>query len=617
MPATSESALSLAGRLRSLPDAEIAALLGAREIRESGIHDFFDLAEALLDATSVQHALGRLDRSTLLTLATLSDLGPISLMDATTHFSRIGRAPAEFEPQLAETIRLALATTEASLIVVPGSVSDRLAAWPAEGFPSPAELASAPAPAALAAVSTVDARFVDKLAAERAFVTTTSVGELLAALDHESARELARGGIALPDSKRLAGAMNVELQRVPGLVEIAARAGLVALDSGRWMPTTASSEWMAGSSGKRWSALAGAWLGRLPTDIRSILASRAHATWGDGLDEFVNWLYPAGGEWMRDRVRVYTRDAELLGITADHVPSTPGVALLVRGASAAAAPMTELFPAEVDQVYLQHDLSIVSPGPLAPRVDARLRGIADVEGRALASTYRVSTSSLYRAFAEGETAESIREFFGQIALTGIPQPLEYLLAEAAARYGLVRVGAVPDGSARTYVSSTDATLLRTLLVDHSISSLGLMRMGDRLATRFDLELVYFTLSSARYPVAAENSTGEIVMLSRRRPAAASAPAAGTSAISLIEKLRLGSSSDPDVTGKAWLSRQLDVAIKAKVALTVTVELADGSFVDYQLEPTSVAGGRLRARDRRADIERTLPLSRITSVGPAH
>jgi hypothetical protein len=603
--------------LRSLPDTELAALLGAREIREAGIRDFFDLAEALLDPASVQHALGRLDRSSLHTLATLSSLGPVSPADAEAHLIAAGRVGDEFAAHLAETVRLALVTMSDDLIVVPTSVSDRLAEWPLEGLPSPEQLASAPAPAALAAVSPIDTRFVDRLAAERAFASTTSIGELLAALDHESARELARGGIALPDTKRLAGAMGVDLDRVPGLVEIAARAGLVALDAGRWMPTVASSDWTVGSSGERWSLLAGAWLDRLPTDIRSILASRAHATWGDGLDEFVNWLYPAGGEWMRDRVQVYTRDAELLGITADQVPSTPGVALLVHGAGAAAQPMTELFPAEVEQVYLQHDLSIVSPGPLAPRVDARLRGIADVEGRALASTYRVSTASLYRALAEGETAESIREFFSQIALTGIPQPLDYLLAEAAARYGLVRVGAATDGSGRTYVSSTDATLLRTLLVDHSISSLGLMRIGDQLATRFDLELVYFTLSGARYPVAAENASGEIVRLSRRRPAAASAPAAGSSAITLIEKLRLGSSSDPDVTGKAWLSRQLDVAIKAKVALTVTVELADGSLADYQLEPTSVAGGRLRARDRRADIERTLPLSRITAVGPAH
>jgi hypothetical protein len=88
------------------------------------------------------------------------------------------------------------------------------------------------------------------------------------------------------------------------------------------------------------------------------------------------------------------------------------------------------------------------------------------------------------------------------------------------------------------------------------------------------------------------------------------------AASLVEKLRLGSSADPEITGKAWLSRQLDVAIKAKAALTVTVQLPDGSSVDYQLEPASMGGGRLRARDRKADIERTLPLASIVSVGPA-
>ena len=85
---------------------------------------------------------------------------------------------------------------------------------------------------------------------------------------------------------------------------------------------------------------------------------------------------------------------------------------------------------------------------------------------------------------------------------------------------------------------------------------------------------------------------------------------------LIERLRVGSSADPDVTGKAWLARQLDVAIKGKVGLTVTVRMPDGSDVDYQLEPASVGGGRLRARDRRSDIERTLPLTSIVAVAPA-
>lgn len=615
MPASSDSALALAGQLRSLSDAQLADLLGARELRESGIRDFFDLAEALLDPDSVQHALGRLDRPTLTALAALSEAGAASVRDVAAAVSALGAPDTGVEAHLAEADRLALVTSHSGLYAVPASVTRQLATWPELGLPTLHELATQPAPTPLAPVSAVDTKFTDHVAAEHAFATTTSISELIAELQHESARELARGGVALPDSKRLAAAMGVDLEQVPGLLEIAARAGLVALDSGRWLPTGSSPDWMVESSGERWSLLAAAWLERLPGDIRDILASRAHATWGERLDEYVNWLFPAGGERMHERVLVYTRDAELLGITAGHAPSTPGVALLEDGADAAATSMAAIFPPEVEQVYLQHDLSIVSPGPLSPRIDGRLRRLADVEGRALASSYRVSTASIYRAMAAGETASSLREFLAGISLTGIPQPLAYLLAEAAARYGLVRVGSVEDGSARSYVKSTDASLLRTLLVDHSLASLGLTRVEDRLETRHDIGLVFWTLSEARYPVAAENAKGEIIVLPRRSAPRAAAAVERDTAASLVEKLRLGSSADPEITGKAWLSRQLDVAIKAKVALTVTVQMPDGSSVDYQLEPASMGGGRLRARDRKADIERTLPLASIVAVGP--
>ena len=614
MPASNDSALVLAGQLRSLSDAALAELLTAREIRGTGIRDFFDLADALLDPAAIQHALGRLDRSTLATLAALGELGPVTEADAATHLTTLGADAALLPERLATAARLALLTQHLGRWVVPASVAEQLQLWPSLGLPSLHELVSLSAPAALSPVSGVDVKFTDHVASENAFQTTTSIAELIATLDLESARELARGGIALPDSKRLAAAMGVDLDRVSGLLDIASRAGLVALDSGRWMPAEASRAWMVDSSGERWALLATAWLERLPVDIRTILRERAHAVWGERLEEYVAWLFPAGDDWMRDRVRVYTRDAELLGITADNVPSTPGAALLASGADAAATAMAALFPPEVAEVYLQHDLSIVSPGPLAPPIDARLRTIADVEGRALASTYRVSTASLSRAMAAGETESSIREFLGGIALTGIPQPLDYLLTEAASRYGLVRVGATPEG--RTYVSSTDGTLLRTLVVDHSIGSLGLVRSGDRLESRYDRDLVFWALSEARYPVAAENAAGEIVTLARRQASRITAAAATDTTGALIERLRVGSSADPDVTGKAWLARQLDVAIKGKVGLTVTVRMPDGSDVDYQLEPASVGGGRLRARDRRSDIERTLPLTSIVAVAPA-
>jgi len=614
MPASNESSLDLAAQLRLLSDAQLAELLGAREVREQGIRDFFDLADALLDAISIQHALGRLDRPTLSTIAVVSELGPSSIADAAAALTAQGAATSDLNAHLAAAQRLALVTEHDGVFAVPASVTARLRDWPADDLPGVAELVSTAAPATLVPVSATETRFTDGVASENAFATTTAIAELVSELQHESARELAKGGIALPDSKRLAAAMGVDIERVPGLFDIAARAGLVALQSARWLPTMSSTDWMVESSGERWALLASAWLDRLPGDIRTILAERAHATWGERLDEYVRWLFPAGGDWMRDRVLVYTRDAQLLGITADNVPSSPGATLLTDGAGPAGEVMEQLFPPVVEKVYLQHDLSIVSPGPLAPRLDARLRSMADVEGRALASSYRVSTASLYRAMAAGESGQSIRQFLADISLTGIPQPLDYLLTEAAARYGLVRVGARPDG--RTYVRTPDATLLRTLLVDHGIAPLGLVGADGHLESRFELGVVFWALSEARYPVAAEDASGDVVVLQRPRAERSGAAASALPSIGLIEKLRLGSSADPEITGAAWLSRQLDVAIKAKAALTVTVQLQDGSAIDYQLEPASVASGRLRARDRRADIERTLPLSSITAVGPA-
>jgi hypothetical protein len=613
MPPSSDAALVLASQLRSLTDPSLAGLLVARGVHATGIRDFFDLADALLDPTSIQQVLGRLDRPALTTLAALAELGTATRVDAAAHLTARGADTAEHGPHLARALALALVTEQGGLFSVPPAVAEQLASWPELGLPSLDELIAEPAPATLSPVSQVDTRFTDRVSSEHAFATTAAVAELVSELQHESARELARGGVALPDSKRLAASMGVDIERVPELLEIAERAGLIALDAGRWLPTGSSQDWLADTSGERWSLLAAAWLERLPADVRTILGERAGGTWGDRLEEYVSWLFPAGGDWMRERMAVYIRDAELLGITADNVPSTPGVALLVDGPAAAADAMTGLFPAEVEQVYLQHDLSIVSPGPLAARLDARLRTMADAEGRALASTYRVSTASLNRAMAAGETATTIREFLGGISLTGIPQPLDYLVTEAATRYGLVRVGSSARGS---YVRSTDAALLRTLLVDHGLSPLSLTRAGDRLESRFELGLVFWSLAEARYPVAAENASGEIIVLQRPRAARRDLAPATDPTKNLIEKLRLGSPVDDDSSDKAWLSRQLDVAIRGKLALTVTVQLPDGGTIDYQLEPASVAGGRLRARDRKADIERTLPLGSIVAVAPA-
>lgn len=608
MTASSTSTLSLAGRLRDMGDPELLTLLTLREVRDSRVRDFFDLADSLLDPASIQRALAGLDRSTL---AAIASLGTASESVAS-------------EADLEHAYALALLDRVDGHWVSYEPVMEQLATWPSIGLPGLDELLDESAPASLMPVSPADARFVDHAASEHAFNSTNAVAALLAELQREPARELARGGIALPETKRLATAMTLELDDVAPIVEIASRADLVSLEAGTWMPTEKADEWMRRSNDARWAWLAGAWFARLPEDIRSLLESRAGATWGERLADYVRWLYPAGGDWMRDRTLAFSREAEVLGITANHSPSSAGTALLTSGEDAAAEIMAKSFPPEIDKVYLQHDLSIVAPGPLLPRLDARLRTFADVETRTLATTYRVSEGTINRALTTGETADSIRTFLGEISLTGIPQPLEYLIVGAAARFGSLRVGAILEPptaadqqGAQSYITAEDATLMSAIVVDHSLIPLGLTRIGPyKAVSRFAFEVVFWSLSEARYPIAAEDANGTIILLDRLRTARSTAAPQESPAESIVNRLRLIGESTVAEDGKAWLERQLDTAIKSKIGLTVTVAMPDGSSVDLQLEPASLAGGRLRARDRRSDLERTLPLSSITAVGPA-
>jgi hypothetical protein len=48
-------------------------------------------------------------------------------------------------------------------------------------------------------------------------------------------------------------------------------------------------------------------------------------------------------------------------------------------------------------------------------------------------------------------------------------------------------------------------------------------------------------------------------------------------------------------------------------MLIVLTAANGEQVEYLVEPVGVANGRLRAKDRKADIERTLPLSSVVSI----
>lgn len=615
--------LELAARLRGLTRDSLAAALHSREFEPSGVRDLFDLAEAVLAPDSIDHAVGRLDRGRLAVLATA--VGLAAEGDTTTAAVRDELMRHSASAELSEAAGRLLDTLAELLLVVrvddrvhvPAAVIARVAPRLGDDLPTAAELATA-APPVLVTGDEVDRTILERRAAETAYATVAATAEVLAELGTQPARELAKGGLALPDSKRLAEASGTALDALPRLFHRADEAGLVVREGAYWLESERGAMWALESAEGRWRRLAECWRDRIPEALRELVARRSESLTASTLRDDVRWFYPAGGRWLDDGLERLIGEAEALGLAVAGEPGPIALLVLAGELDRAAARLAAYFPAQVDKVYLQHDLSIVSPGPLEPSLDARLRSFADVEGRDLASTYRVSAASVNRGLATGETADSILAFLGGLSLTGIPQPLSYLVGEAAARFGSLRVAvaAEADAPARASIRSDDEQLVRTLAVDQSLASIGLRQTGPhRLLSRFAPEVVFWALSDARYPVAAEDSAGNIIRLRRHHLASVPDPAPRADPIETLLDLVLAE-GDAGATEQAWLARQLEAAARSKETLTVTVRMPGGDTADYLLAPASVANGRLRARDRKADIERTLPLSAIAAVSPA-
>jgi len=564
---------SLATWLATRDDAGLAETFALRSVSPSVTwSDFFDAADALLDAASVDRALTRLPRPALAALAGGTAEGAREALE------RLALVDGACEPYSVVAERLA---------AVLASTPDALSAGAAPTDPPPAD------PAASAA------------AAERAFASTGALADLLIATQHTPLSRTGAGPISAVDRKRLtdAGAI-ASTEDLDDLVAMAAAARLLDATDREWTVSETADDWLQETTIRRWALVVEGFRAGLRAGLRTPEGGYVSpASWRD--------RYPLDPEWPVISART-RRLAERWGLVSPEGAEPSWARTLRAGGHADADALAGLFPAEIDRIYLQADLSAIAPGPLAPALDLRLRGIAVRESRAQASTYRFTAESLVAGMTEGESAESMREFLTALSLTGIPQPLEYLIASTAARHGLVRVrtGAYGD----TVVESAESGVLSSIAVDQALRPLGFIRDGDSLVSRAARDVVYWSLADARYPVVAVGERGEAAPAVRRR---ASRPSNGAesrySFAPLIARLRESHATDSDA---AWLGRELEQAVRGRSIIDVMVRLPDGTERSFTLEATGLGGGRLRGRDRAADIERTLPVSSIVSVRPA-
>lgn len=560
---------TLATWLAAQDDAALAALLSERGISPTASWtDFFDAAEAIQDAAPLGRALAALPRPLADALVAAGD-GTVA------------------EPARSQLVARALVAPDGEVY---RAVADAIAAMPPAAEPAPRATASAPES--------------DAAAAERAFTAAATLADILQLALAAPLARIGSGALGATERRRLMEAGIVDDPATADeLVSLSAVTGLTAATDKEWLVTPAGLEWLREGTVDRWGDVALRLRDALPSALRT-----AEGGWIDPSQ----WpsAYPFDPSWppRAERWRALLHRWALIGTDG---ASAPWAADLAAGGDTDLAGLRSLLPSEVDRVFLQNDLTAIAPGPLAPHLDMRLRTMALRESRAQASSYRFTPDSIGAAITGGETAESLREFLTALSLTGLPQPLAYEIERTAARHGLIRVVDDP-ASASTLVISDEPAVLDTLAVDQALRPLGFVRHPQGLASRSSADTVFWMLADARYPVGMQDASGQTRTVLRHRLASDGAEPAPSRYEPLLARLRAAHESDSDA---AWLGRELEQAVRAKSLITVTVRLPDGSSRDFTLEASGLGGGRLRGRDRAADVERTLPVASIESVHP--
>lgn len=561
----------MANLLAGMTDVELAALLNARGISpQAPWHDVFDAADALLTPESIRSALALLPREQANAVyAAASARVPLTGESLDTAHSL---ALVDAKGALFDEVRVLAGTLEFSAS-------------------EPSDAAQADAVAELDGTAAAAAH-----AAELAFLTIARVADVVLSAQSRPLATLQNGGLRSTERKRLIEAgLEFEPKTLELLVALARDGGLLTTTGAAAHVSPAGSAWLERPFPKRWTQLAAQILARVPDHL---VAARP-AQWANA--------FPWNPLWAAQAEHTRAEFAALGVLDADGAWTPWGKALRESDAPSAIAALADHVPHEVDRVFVQHDYTIIAPGPLEPRLDLALRRFSDAAPGGHASGYRLSADSVSRALTAGLSADDMLGLLAEISLSGTPQPVEYLIRNAAERHGAVRVGAHPETGA-TIVTSDDALLLKRIAADRELRMLSLRAEETGLTTPVSPQNTHWALLDAGYPSLLSAEFASNVTAAAQEPELLNEP----DYAALIEVIRHASSDD---AGEAWLNRELELAARERSTIIVEVAMPDGSARELTLQVSAFSGGRLRGLDRSADVERTLPVSSIRSARP--
>jgi Helicase conserved C-terminal domain len=528
----------------------------------------------------------------------------------------------------------------------------------------------------------------EAIAGEAAAAASTLVDQVTAVLCSGSIARLKAGGVGTREQRRLARLIGADETTTRLAVDLARGAGLLAGVADEMLPTDQFDDWLSAEPADRLLPLLAAWLGlqtvpladataaapeipgRITVDVRTVLLGVAKGL-PDGqgiadaadLEEAVRWQAPrltGYRENIRDYIRPLWTEAARLGLVAHGALSPLGRALLDMDSDALAAAARDLLEHATATAIFQADLTAVVAGPPGGQLCALLDGAADRESRGAASTWRFSAGSVRRALDAGYSADELLGRLRAVAAdSDLPQPLEYLVRDAARRHGEIRVRGVS-----CVLRAADPALLTELLSCRALSGLGLTALAPTvLASAARPAETLAALRSAGYAPVGEDSSGVALIEKaerrrarppvarrapewtqeppRRHPLAVdptelaafllAPPLLGTppkqpQAIDLLPKIerKLHVVRQPTLEVIDAKAPQLDPeqrrlladAIDDQQAIRIDYVDGDGRFSSRVIEEIELSGAVIEAWCRLREDERMFLLDRIDAVSPA-
>jgi hypothetical protein len=238
--------------------------------------------------------------------------------------------------------------------------------------------------------------------------------------------------------------------------------------------------------------------------------------------------------------------------------------------------------------------------------------------------YRFTAASVRRAFDAGWAAHEVHAFLASVSRTPVPQPLSYLVDDAARTFGTVRVG-----HAEAFLRADDETALAEVLHHPRAASLGLRRIAPTvLVSTTPLDVLIPRLRDLGVSPLVESIDGSVHVSRpdrvRARPRTARRTAEAHLEARLAQVVTAIRAGDRAARARGPASSQL-TPIGSLAALRDAVEAGRTvliGYVDNQgvsteriVDPVRVDGGWLTARDHRADDVRQFAVHRIRTVNP--